>query len=112
MYFSLLLATTLISFHWEATLISHLLSRKTIMPFTSLTDMYLNTEFRLALIPSTSFEDDFKFSGDKLWKKIYTERLEPYLKEYSDYPNHLSDMIHFIKNDPATALFDSFPPIR
>ena len=108
----MLVAAALIYYHWEAMLVSYLSSRKTIMPFTSLTDMYLNTEFRLALIPATSYEDDFKFSADEIWQKIYTDRLEPHLKEYSDYPNHLSDMIYFIKNDHATALYESFAPIR
>ena len=82
------------------------------MPFSTITDMYLNTDFRLALIPATSYEDDFKYSTDPIWNKIYEERLEPYLQEYSNYPDHLSDMIHFIRDDFSTALYESFAPIR
>ena len=93
-------------------LVPYLASRKTIMPFTTITDMYLNTDFRLALIPETSLEDDFKHSTDPIWTKMYEERLEPHLKEYSNYPDHLSDMIHFIREDFSTALYESIAPIR
>ena len=109
---SMLIAAALIFYHWEAMLVSYLSSRKTIMPFSTITDMYLNTDFRLALIPATSYEDDFKYSTDPIWNKIYEERLEPYLQEYSNYPDHLSDMIHFIRDDFSTALYESFAPIR
>ena len=93
-------------------LVSYLAARKTVMPFKSLAEMYSKTDFRLALIPSTSYEDQFKYSSDPLWKSIYKERLEPYLTEYQEYPNHLTDMIHFIKDDYKTALYESFAAIR
>ena len=77
------------------------------MPFTSVTDMYLNTDFRLALIPSTTFEDNFKYSTEPLWQGLYNERIKPYLTEYSSYENYLSDMVHFIRDDFSTALIDT-----
>ncbi len=73
--------------------------------------MYDNTNFRLALIPATSFEDSFKFSKEPLFKDIYDERIKPHLQEYADYPDHLTDMVHFIQNDFSTALIDSYIPI-
>ena len=81
------------------------------MPFDSLTDMYLNTDFRLAVIPSTVYEDDFKFSKEALWQGIYNERIKPYLTEYSSYENYLSDMVYFIREDFSTALIDGYIPI-
>ena len=74
--------------------------------------MYTNTPFRLAMIPATSYEDNFKFSPDPLWQKIYKERIQPHLQEYADYPDHLTDMVHFIKNDFVTALYDGDIPIK
>ena len=73
--------------------------------------MYSKTPIRLAMIPDTSYVDNFKYSPDPMWQSIYSERIEPNLQEYRDYPNHLSDMIHFIKDDPTTALYDGFIPI-
>ena len=87
-------------------LVSYLATRKTVLPFDTLSEMFEKTDFRLALIPSTSFEDSFKYSTDPLWQKIFKERLEPHLQEYSDYPNHLSDMVYFLRNDHKTALYD------
>jgi len=104
-----LVASALIWWHWEAKLISFLSSRKTNMPFSTLEEMYQRTDFRLALIPATSYEDNFKYSNDPIWKAIYAERLQPYLEEYKKYPN---DMIRLVKDDFTTALYESFIPVR
>ena len=108
---SMLVASALLYYHWEAMLVSYLSSRKLVMPFTNVEDMYLNTDFRLALIPSTTYEDNFRYSKIPIWQNIFKERLEPHLKEYENYPDHLFDMLHFIRNDFSTALYDSFDPI-
>jgi hypothetical protein len=73
--------------------------------------MYSKTPFRLAMIPDTSYVDNFKYSPDPMWQSIYKERIEPNLQEYRDYPGHLSDMIHFIKEDSTTALYEGYIPI-
>ena len=106
------MASALLYWHWEAMLVSYLATRKTVLPFHTLSEMYENTDFRLALIPSTSFEDSFKYSADPLWQKIYKERLQPHLQEYSDYPDHLSDMVNFLRNDYKTALYDGVIVLR
>ena len=93
-------------------LVSYLAVRKTVLPFNSLSEMYERTNFRLALIPSTSYEDNFKYSNDPLFNKIYKERIEPHLEEYQEYKYHLSDMIHFLRNDYETALYEGAIPIR
>ena len=106
------MASALLYWHWEAMLVSYLATRKTVLPFHTLSEMYENTDFRLALIPSTSFEDSFKYSTDPLWQKIFKERLQPHLQEYSDYPDHLSDMVSFLRNDYKTALYDGVIVLR
>ena len=63
------------------------------MPFTTISDMYLNTDYRIVTRPSSSGEDDFKFSTDPIWKKIYEERLKPYLSEYIGDQEHRLDII-------------------
>ena len=83
------------------------LPRKTVMPFTGVEDMYSKTSIRVAMIPDTSFVDYFKYSPDPTLKKIYDDRIQPHLQEYRDFPDHLSYMIHFIKDDPNTALWDT-----
>ena len=109
--FRMLIAAMLLYFHWEAMLVSYLSTRKTVMPFNSIEELYLNTEFRIALIPSTTFEDNFKFSKDPLWSNLYKERIGPNIEEYKSYENYLSDMVHFIRTDFGTAVYDSYDPV-
>ena len=82
------------------------------MPFTTIDDLYINTQFRLAVMPDTTYMDNFKFSGDPLWQAIYADRIEPHVQEYKDYPDHTSDMMYFIRDDMSTALFDGYIPIK
>ena len=109
--FRMLIAAMLLYFHWEAMLVSYLSTRKTVMPFNSIEELYLNTEFRIALIPSTTFEDNFKYSKDPLWSNLYKERIGPNIDEYKSYENYLSDMVHFIRTDFGTAVYDSYDPV-
>ena len=101
----------LVYYHWEAMLVVYLASRKTVLPFTNVENMYSKTPFRLAMIPDTSYVDGFKYSLDPRWQRIYNERIEPHLQEYIDYPGHLSDMVNFIRDDYQTALYDGFVSI-
>ena len=109
---SIIVACALLYWHWEAMLVSYLATRKTVLPFNSLSEMYERTNFRLALIPSTSYEDNFKYSNDPLLSRIYKERIQPHLQEYKEYPDHLSDMTHFLRNDYKTALYEGAIVIR
>ena len=110
-FYSILVASALIFWHWEAMLVSYLATRKTVLPFSNLAEMYFNTEFRLALIPSTTYEDNFKYSTDPLFQNIYNERLKPHLPEYADAVD-MNDIIQFIKDDFSTAMYDGFLPVR
>ena len=89
---------------------SYLATRKTVLPFENLVEMYYDTDFRLALVPSTTYEDNFKYSTDPLFQKIYTERLKPHLPDYKDAVD-MMDMIDFIREDYATAVYDGFIPL-
>ena len=82
------------------------------MPFTTIADLYMNTEFRLAVMPDTTYIDNFKYSTDPLCMSIYADRIEPHIQEYKDYPEHTSDMMYFIRDDATTALFDAYFPIK
>ena len=74
--------------------------------------MYYNApDFKVALVPWSAWEDDFKYSINPVWQNIYQEMLQPYLDEYSNYKNP-TDMIDFIKNDDKTALYSPYHTIR
>ena len=87
-------------------LITHLTIRKTSMPFTTIEDMYYNTNFRISLIPNSAQVDDFAQSTNPLFQKIFEERFKPHLQEYLDYPIlSVEDNINFIRNDSKTAVY-------
>jgi len=111
-FLSILVACILIFWHWEAMLVSYLATRKIVLPFTTIADFYLNTNFRLAVMPDTTYMDNFKYSTDPLFLEIYAERIEPHVQEYKDYPQHTSDMMYFIRDDASTALLDGYVPIK
>ena len=101
------MGSTLIFYYWQSMIVSFLFSRKIVMPFTDLDDMYFNApNFRLALFPNSIQEDIFKYSNLPVWQSIYKERVQPYLEEYIDYLTvNPSDLIHFIKDDFGTAVY-------
>ena len=76
------------------------------MPFTTIEELYYNTNFRISLTPNSAQQDDFAQSKDQLFQKIYEERIKPHLQEYLDYPIiSNNDKSNFIKNDYKTAVY-------
>ena len=72
--FSLLFFGTLMFWHWEAMLISYLATRVIVMPFKNIPELVSNTDFRIVLLPGTSFEDAFKTSKNPDWQAAWTQR--------------------------------------
>ena len=80
--FSLIFFGTMIFWHWEAMLISYLATRVTSLPFKDITDLVVNTQFRIITLPGSSYEDDFKSSTDPIWKAAWTDKVKPHLEEH------------------------------
>ena len=76
------------------------------MPFTSIEELYYNTNFRISLVPNAAHEDDFARSVNPIFQKIYEDRIKPHRKEYLNYPIlSVKDTINFIRNDYKTAVY-------
>ena len=103
--FSILFFGTLIFWHWEAMLISHLATKIIVLPFTNIRGLLLNSDVRIALLAGSYFEDSFRYSTDQDWKKAYKDRIQPHLLEYNGLLTH--DYIKMIKSDGNTALYDT-----
>ena len=90
-------------------LITYLSTRKTTIPFTSIKDLYLHTNFKVVVIPNTADEGIFKHATDPIFQNIYEERIKPYLLKYLDYPIlSVFDCMSFINNDFKIAAFISY----
>ena len=79
--FSLLFFGTMIFWHWEAMLISFLATRIIYLPFKDIPDLMTNTQFRIILVPGSSFQDDFETSPDPIWQAAWIDRVQPNLEE-------------------------------
>ena len=94
--------------HYKGILISFMAKQTIALSFQDISDLYKNTDMRIAIMPGGMVENDFRYSKDPLWQKIFQERVEPHLEEIKAYPNHITDMTHFIRNDYKTAMYDVY----
>ena len=62
---------TFVFWHWEAMLISYLATRVVVLPFNSLVQLVGDTDINIALSPSTSYEDSFRYSKEPLWMEAW-----------------------------------------
>ena len=105
---SFVIGTFLLMKHWEAILISFLAKQTVALPFNNLREFYENTNDRLMIMPGGMIENDFRYSNDTLWQKVFHERIEPHLEEVKAYPDFITDMFHFIEKDYHTAIYDAY----
>ena len=70
---------------WEAGLISSLAERTIILPFTGLESLMVKSNYKIIVGPGSAQEGSFKFSGSSLWKKAWTDRIEPHYDFYAEY---------------------------
>ena len=70
---------------WNANLISYLSTHKINMPFDSLEKLLEATNYKIAIIPESAQEDNFKLSSDPIKQKIYIQRIKPSLYDFDSY---------------------------
>ncbi len=102
---SIMLASVMLYWHWEAMLISNLATRVIVLPFNNIPELVDKTSFKIALNPGSSYEDAFKYATEESWKMAWKDRIEPFLP---DYMGNGGNMIKFVMQDPSIALYDNF----
>ena len=75
-------ASVLLYWHWEAMLISYLATRVIVLPFNNIPELISESQFRIALTPGSSYEDDFKTATDPDWVIAWNDRVKPHLDEF------------------------------
>jgi hypothetical protein len=86
-------------------LISYLTSIQTVLPFQNLKQLIEDTQNNIVLAAGSSSADEFRYSGDPLWKRAWTERIEPSL---SSYPGFMSEQMKYIIENPGNAIYGGF----
>ena len=76
------------------------------MPFTNIRGLVENSDFKIALIKGTAFEDAFKLSTDPIWQKAYSERIEPYFDQYEPFFEQRMNELPLI--DESVAVYQDF----
>ena len=102
--FSLIFFGTMFFWHWEAMLISYLATRTISLPFKDITDLMINTQYRIILAPGTSYVDDFRTSTDPIWQAAWTDRVQPYLEEHVGFMD--ADFADKIQKEGLSAWYD------
>ena len=104
--YSLLFFGTLMYLHWEAMLISYLSTRVTVLPFNNIPELISQSQFRIVLLPGSSFEDDFKTATDPDWVISWNDRVKPHLDEFMGVG--VSGLVKTLEIDAVTALYDNY----
>ena len=69
---------------WEASLESMLAIRRPDLPFQTLEGL-LNSKYRLITAKGTVYVDQFKYSNDPFYAKVWNEKMKPYEEEFPLY---------------------------
>ena len=91
----------LLNISWNANLVSYLSIKKTQLPFNNIGELLDSTNYKIAILPDSIHEDDFKLSPDSNMQKAWNERIKPYLDMFPTYSSmyqfKLDIGIHFEK---------------
>ena len=89
---SVMLAGIVIYYYWEAMLISYLAVRRTELPFKTMSDLAANSNYKLLVGRGTSHLDQFRYSNEPLYTKLWIDKIAPYadnLPLFKDLPNSI-----------------------
>ena len=100
-FISIVIGGMLIYYHWEAELYSHLAFKKTNLPFNNLKEFSENSKFKFAIAKGTAFVDFFRYSDDPVRKKIWKDKIEPFIDQMPIY-EEIKDLI---VDDPYTVTY-------
>ena len=72
---------------WEASLESMLAIRRPDVPFKTLRGLFKNSRYHLITAKGTVYIDQFKYSKDPFYIKVWNEKMKPYVKDFPLYEN-------------------------
>ena len=104
--FSLLFFGTMMYWHWEAMLISYLATRVVVLPFNNIPELVANSQFRILLMPGSSYEDAYKTSPDPDWQAAWVDRVQSHLEAHKGFSS--DDFAELLTTDAVTAWYDNY----
>ena len=73
-----------LNWSFMADVISQLMTRVTVLPFTDIQTLLQNTDYLISVFPDSTQENRFKLSSDPFDQKAYAERIKPYLDDFEE----------------------------
>ena len=80
-----MLSSMLLYFLWEAMLVSYLAVDVQVLPFNSMETLMSSSNYKMAVPPGWYAYSVFEHAKDPTWKAVFTERMEPYVDDFTKY---------------------------
>ena len=90
-------------------LVSYLSTRIISLPFKTIPELVANTQYKILLIPGTSFEDSFRYSKDPVWQTAFKERIEEHLPDHNNFDR--IDFMNILLEDGTAAYYDNYDSV-
>ena len=79
------------------------------LPFKTIPELVANTQYKILLIPGTSFEDSFRYSKDPVWQTAFKDRIEEHLPAHNNLDR--IDFMNILLEDGTAAYYDNYDSI-
>ena len=83
-------------------MVSYLTAKRIILPFSSFQELAENSKYEFIGLQGSSYLDTFRYSNDPVLKKIWKEKIEPYV---DDRVMNLDDRVETLLNNPFAVTF-------
>ena len=101
MFTTIIIVGMMIHFHWDAELISHLATRKIVVPFRNLDELLHRERHHLVVGRGTVYVDRFRYAHDHVRNKIWKEQIQLNVHEFPLY----QDLFQYLLNDPLSVAY-------
>ena len=81
-------------YNWEADLISYLTIKRIKLPFSNLQELAENSKYRVIVPQGTYLVDYFKYSKEPVRKRIWKEKIEPYVEQLPLFDDYLDALLN------------------
>ena len=103
-----MLASFILYLQWEAMLITYLSTRVITMPFHSVQELLVATDYQILVGPGGSMEDAFRYSPDPIMRRAYKENITPRLEEMKSDGDNLAHLMNLLMTKSNQAVFIVF----
>ena len=106
--FSILMASAIIYYLWEAMIVSYLAARVVKLPFKSIRGLLDKSDYRIGLCPASFHEDQFRLSLEPTFLEAWNTRIKMHLDDYGCG----RPLLDLVMADSKTGMYENFFSMR